>query len=250
MRRLAMLTAMMGGATYKQKLVSVFGANLISAPDLSLTSGATVPDLSGNGRTVAITGWDLANAAGPDGKPTIYADGVNDYGDWYSASLNTALNKGEFTLGIWVKVNSAAIWTNGLAHYAADLEANSSNYIRLQKTTTNSYLEWVYKAGGTTKFGDITPMSTTDWYFTALSVSRSAGANGEMKTFGAIKGAALAQIGATVTGLGTWSGDLAENYTLIGAISKTPTLPWYGWLAYPMLINGPQTLETMQKVML
>jgi hypothetical protein len=194
------------------------------------SSGATARDCA-NGFNGSYTGVDLGHAGIGDGRSAPWYDGSGDYTSLWSAGLAAALNPAEGSLMCWGRVNSAAVWTDGTARYLIHFWADANNQIYIARASTNNVLLWQYDAGGvpqaipSTAFGGL-----ADWLCAALTWSKSAGVNGEVKAY--MQGA---QVGATQTGLGNWVGTIATAQTLIGARTNGPANVWHGWLAHAAL---------------
>jgi hypothetical protein len=197
---------------------------------LAEPSGSVATDESGNSRNGAYTGVDLGQTGIGDGRTCPLFDGTNDYTDIYSASLASAFNKDEGTAAIWLKVAEAGVWTDATTRRLLVLQADANNRILLTKGSTNNQLVIAYTAGGTTEQVTITASSTA-WLHLAMTWSKAAD---EVKAY--FNGT---QSGSTQATLGTWSGSLASTTTLLGAISKTPTQVWNGYLAHAAIWTTP-----------
>jgi hypothetical protein len=176
------------------------------------------------------TGVDLANTAGPK-TPFLapYFDGVNDYVNIMSAALDATYNGQLGTIACWYKMNDMSLWTDGVYHWFIRLDrAGAQNKIQLLKRDVNNMLYWNYYANGVdTSITDITHADTS-WHFMAMTWNLAAD---QMRAY--LDGA---QIGGTITGLGTWqAGNL--DHANIGVQYLTPTYPHKGWLAHAALWN-------------
>jgi concanavalin A-like lectin/glucanase superfamily protein len=193
-------------------------------------SGTTIVDESGNGRNGTYTGVDLGQTGIGDGRTCPSYDGTNDYGDIYTAGLAGAFNKDEGTLALWLKVSGAGVWTDATSRRALLLQTDTSNRVSILRSSSNNQLVATYTAGGTQK-QVLIATSSTAWLHLAITWSK---ANDQAIVY--FNGT---QSGSTQTGLGTWSGSLNSATTLLGAISKTPTQVWSGFLAHAAVWTTP-----------
>jgi hypothetical protein len=206
---------------------------------LNEASGTAIVDSSGNGYTGTYSGVTLANTDSPfvpDKAP--FWDGANDYGNLYSAAFATAFNLDEFTIMLWSKVNSTAVWSDGATRRFFTIFRDASNFVRLGKSSTNGRLDVERTANGTAKNFGITGLSDTNYFSIAVSCSVAGGgllAAGEMKAY--INGV---QAGATSTGNVAGSGSgLSSTNTVLGAANTTPALVWHGWQSNLIIWNRP-----------
>lgn len=196
-------------------------------------SGTIVTDESGNGRNGAYkaAGEPLLGQTGiGDGRTAPLYDGVNDFANVFSASLQGAFNGAEGTIAIWFKVASAGVWTDATIRRLMYFQVDANNRARFEKSTTNNQIAAVYTAGGTAKSVLWNNAGPLTWQHLAITWSKSAD---QMKFY-----ANGAQIGSTQTGLGTWAGNLASGNTVIGASdSSSGGTPWSGYLAHAAVWN-------------
>lgn len=193
---------------------------------LGEASGTVAYDASGNARHGTHTGVDLGLPGIGDGRTAPFYDGANDFTNIYSASLAGAFNGAEGTLMVWMKAANAGVWTDGTERFLGFLRADGNNVVRIAKPTTANLMRLLYIAGGTSKTVDIACTAEV-WQQLALSWSRSAGANGEVRAY--LNGA---QSGSILTSLGTWVGALASNSTLLGSNFVAPVNVWHGNLGH------------------
>lgn len=213
-----------GNRRYSDKVLSIQRANLLAYWKLAETSGTTIVDSSGNGRTGTYTGVDLGQTGIGDGGTAPLWDGVNDYGNVYSAGLAGAFNGSEGTLLLWFRVSAAGVWTDATTRRLITLEINSSNRVTVGRSTTNNQLAFDYRAGGTIESVNAS-LSPTGWTCVALTWSKT---TEEMKAY--LNGV---QSGSTQTALGVWVGTLPSAY--LGSSSAVPQTPWSGYLAHTAL---------------
>lgn len=217
------------GKPYHQKLLSLFAGNIIAFYPLFETSGSLAVDLSGSNRHGAYSGVSLAHTQGPRGRAAGLWDGVNDYCDIYSASLNAAFNGNEGSLLLWLRVSNAGVWSDVTLRRVVMLYSNGTNYIILAKTTTNNMLQFSHAGSGAGKNAAYNGMAgNTNWFHAACTWSLS---NNRIRLY--LNGSQV----ASQTGIGAWSGNLSSAQTLIGATDKTPNHVWNGWIGYVLLLN-------------
>lgn len=186
-------------------------------------SGSVAQDISGKGRDGAYTGPTLGQQGIGDGNTCPLFDGTNDRTNIHSASFAAAFDGAQGTLAIWARVSGAGVWTDSTERRTISLTADSSNYISLERYTSNNLLLLIYRAGATTKQVAISPISTTDWMSLILTWNKTAD-----QVIGYYNGI---QHGTIKTGLGTWAGALSSTQCCIGAQSTAADQPWDGWLA-------------------
>lgn len=214
------------GGTYKDKVLAL---GPFAYWPLWETSGAIAYDIGPESYNGAYTGVTLGQTGIGDGRTAPFFDGANDYVNLHSVALATAWPWENFTMSIWLKVNSAAVWTDGIRRYAFYVQTNGTNFAYIAKADAANTL-WVYCNGNGTLKGWAIAYSNADWFNVTLTVDVNAGVNGEQNVY--INGASGA---ATLTALGTGVG--APLIMLLGANTTTPTFPWHGWQAHAFLVN-------------
>ena len=219
---------------YSKKLLSIAPANLIGYWPLWETSGAVADNLQGTAaRDGAYIGVTLNSSTGPDGRPVGLWDGANDYCDIYSASLNTAFSGAEGTISIWAKISAAGVWTDGAERYLYRLTVGA-DFLFIRKNTTNNQVLLIYKAGGVSNSVTVSSITSAGWINFALTWSKAGDA---VKAY--MNGV---QQGATSTGLGIWSGDLASTACILGADDvPSPASIWDGYFAHAAVWTTPLT---------
>lgn len=219
---------------YFRKVLAIDRQNLIAYWPQWEGAGLVSYDLSGQANHGVYVGVTFGQDGIGDGRSCPLFDGVNDVNKIHSAGLTADFDGQEGSLSLWFKAANVAVWTDGSNDYIIKLEvAGSQDFIRIYKSSSNNQLSLRTKADGTAKNLDKTSYNPTDWVHLALTWSLSADA---MKWY--LDGV---QTGATLTGLGTWSGDLTAGGTFIGASSAAPGSPYNGWLAHPALFTTPLT---------
>jgi hypothetical protein len=166
-------------------------------------------------------GVTLGSSSGTGGHSTnAYTfDGSDDYVNIYSSDLNSVFNQQEGTAIVWAKVANSGIWSDNATRNIINVRADASNMFGIQKST-DSKIYGAYIAGGTQQNVSFST-TTTDWFMTAISWSKS---NNQFKVY--FNGV---QTGATQTGLGTWTGNLSSTASLIGNI-QTANQTWSGMI--------------------
>ena len=171
-----------------------------------------------NGAYTAVT---LANdPTGPFEMPAPYYDGATSYNDIYSIPLNANLTGAECTIGIWGRVDNVGIWTDGTFRAILILYVDVNNSLILRRSNANNTFSWLREGGGVAQFVNLAGLTTTDWFFAALTVSEAAD---EWRAYW--NGA---QAGVTQVGLGAWAGNLNPLLCLIGAQNQAPANVWNG----------------------
>lgn len=218
--------------SYAQKVLNISPANLIAYWPLNEASGTTITDRSGNGRNGTYTGVDLGQTGIGDGGTAPFFDATNDRGDLYSAGLASAFSGAEGTVSLWLRANSAAVWSDATQRYLCRLQADGSNYLRIFKATTSNRITFEYGAGGTGETYQQTVTGTpATWCHLAATWSKAG------DTFTPYF---LGTAGTPQTTLGTFAGSLAATTTCIGsAVGNSALSVWHGWLAHVALWTTP-----------
>ncbi len=224
---------------YYQRVLRVRPDKLVGYWPMWESGGTIAYDLSPQANNGAYTGVDLGYGGIGDHRRAPFFDGTSDFNNIYSAGLAADFSGTEGSAIIWMKVNTVAVWTDGVARRSLRLSNSAtSSEIVFQKRTTNNTLRIGYGANSVYQLADLT-ISTTDWF--CASVTWSATANA-VKIY--INGS---QQGAIQTGLDVWGvGALSTTLCTIGASSTTPTQPWYGWLAHCAIWNVALTADEVK----
>lgn len=221
--------ALLGRTSYSQKVLGTAPANLLTYWPMWEPSGSVIADISPNARNGTYTGVDLGQPGIGDGRTSPLFDGINDYGNIYTASFRDAFNGQEGSCSIWFKMLDATSWSDGAIHYLFRFTPDANNQLYFRKQGTN-LLTCIYLAGGTTKTLTATTTSVA-WLHLAATWSKAAD---QVKLY--LNGV---QQGATGTGLGTWAGTLGATTTALGANDLVPASPWRGYLAHMAFWNTP-----------
>lgn len=217
-------------ANYAQMLQQTFGSSLIAYWPMDETSGAIVYDRSGNARNAAyFSSITVNNTTSPNNKPAplFSAGDVNAY----SASLNAAFSGQSFSLGGFAKMSSAGVWTDATNRYLTIFNVDASNSCYVRRQATNNQLAFIYQAGGTSKSGSWY-MGKTGFFHWLISVNK---AGDSAKLY--IDGAPV----VSLTGLGTWAGNLNSAFTRIGSFSGAANFH-SGWMSDVYVASRSVTL--------
>ena len=221
-------------APYSLRMLNLFGSAIIAYWPLWEASGTVANDISGHSYNGSYTGVTLGQPGIGDGRTCPSFDGINDLVNVYSAGLAGVFDGSEGSVLCWARVSPSSIWTDGLYHVFVRLGVDGNNYLLLYKSPTNNYISLDYRAGGTLKSASTTQFGgSTAWFHIAVTWSKS---NDQYKAY-----ANGAQIGSTLTGLGTWSSSLAAANSVLGSNSSSGEFPWSGWLAHAMVLNRVTT---------
>lgn len=224
------------GITYTQRILALFGSSVISYLPLDDAGGATARDASGNGRTgvyAVATGVTFNQPGIGDGGKCVWFPGAAAYINWYSTSLRDAFNGNDGSLGIWCKVNTVAVWADGLERRPASLYADVGNNYAIRKRTNVNYLRNSFNMGGASKDVDLTPYSYDGWFHIMITWSDSLNYNRAY-----LNGV---EIGVGQVNAGVFINPLTATTTTIGAQNTTPAQVWHGWLAHALLLNRAAT---------
>lgn len=201
-------------------------------------SGSTIYDVSGHDHNGAYGTDAKAPTLGQpgigDGRTSISFDG-DDYANIYSASLNTAVNKQEGSLFVWVRVSAAGDWTDASNRNVIQLGFGnaSTEYVRITKTSTNNTMQWSHRVDANVKSISKSDMATTEWFQVGITWSNS---NNRLRAY--LNGT---QVGIDIADIGTIVNDLDPIRCHVGAQSTTPLLPWKGWAAHAVVFDRELT---------
>jgi len=227
------------GLPYFQRVLHTESANLIAYWPLWESSGSTAEDQSDQGNDAAYNvDIDLGATGIGDGNTCVSSDGTaNSEIDIYSAGLNSDFDGSEFEFHCFIKPD-AGFWDDGATRLILRIWVDSNNYIQIYKSTADD-LYYQYKAGGTSKatFVRDTEFVTEPygWISVGLAVSAT---DDEMICL--LNGTQAVE---TVTGLGTWAGNLDSGKCNIS--DYTNTLP--GDIAHAALWSGGQLSRAQRR---
>ena len=185
----------------------------------------TIPGAVGNGRIRFMKSYDPVTPS---------------HTNIYSTELNDILNTATGTILLAARVANVGVWTDGAARYALRLQVDASNEIFFAKDAANNQMTIGYEAGGAPKSRAITGLSTTGIFVVALTWDTGAD---EVKVY--LDGI---QQGATLTGLGTWAGNLSTTKSVIGAFTTTPTFVWHGGIGYVPIYTHALTQPEIARI--
>lgn len=220
---------------YWHKIRGLFGTSLIGYWPLWDQVGTVAADHSsygshGVGNLVAarVNGPDQVHQAAP-------FDGDKSNVNILTAGLAARFSGAEGTWFCWTKVESAAVYLDGLGHGTAISNVDVNNYARLLLFAGTWYFE--HMAGGVyVSRTFITAL--TSWCLVAGTWSKS---NDRIRVY--LNGV---KQGADLGGLGNWAGVPAG--LLIGALNTTPDWCWLGWLAHVGLLNREASAAELLQV--
>jgi hypothetical protein len=204
---------------------------------LNEESGSVAYDISGNGRNGAYTGVTLGQDGIGDGGTCPLFDGANDYVNIIAAQ--NAYNGAEGALIVWAKASGAGMWSDGTLRYIIHLFAGATTFMYIQRTAANNALQFRRRVGAADKVINATGVSSTEWMSVGLSWSET---GDTVKAF-----YNASQLGATQTGLGTWSG--VPSVMTVGAYNTTPANVWDGYEGSVILFNSVQSNAAMIDLM-
>ena len=201
--------------THLQKILATRPASLIGAWGISDPSGTTCTDSSPAANNGTYTNITL----GQPGYGGALCGLIDNVADAISVVATVA---GDFngvagTVGGLFKVANAGVWTDGVSGRFFRFWYNASNQVSIYKATASNLIYLSYIAGGTDKsvsYNWVSP--STDWFSIYFTWDASAD---QVKAF--INGA---QVGSTLTGLGTWTGTIVLGE--LGAGSGAAHLGW------------------------
>ena len=218
--RLSVLTAPGAGDLYAAKVLATSAANLLAYWPFSEGSGVVAGDLSGNSRDGQYDNGCLLGQPGiGDGRTCPWFDGVNDRVTLYSASLGSAWSFAEFSMALWMRMNSAAVWTDSTNRSGISFTAPSSEYFYISRAPQNNGLTWYLRLGGvdaatnTYIGGDV----GGDWFH--LGFTSKSGGN----AYRYVNGAESTHKTGVASPLGG---------TLSSAYASGQANTWYGWIAH------------------
>lgn len=193
-------------------------------------SGNTVVDATANGRNGTYTSVTLGAVGIGDGRTAASYNGSTSFANVFSASLQGVFNGQSASLSGWAQ--HGPTWNSTTLREVLRFLVDGSNFFIIRKSATANTLEFLYTAGGTAKT-ITTAMTTNAWFHWALTVTKAGDA-----LIAYVNGA---QVGSTQTGLGSFTGSLAANTTLLACASQAPTEQWNGQLAHTAVFTGVLT---------
>lgn len=222
---------------YINRVLATEAASLIAYWPMIERSGTAADDASASNRDATYARNVTLMGTQPgigDGNVAPVFNGSSDTLSLYSASLANAFNGAEGTFAAWVKVSDVGVWSDGVSRRIVTLQVDSNNYIYIDKWTTGFVL-YGYRAGGAALSRSLGFQTPTDWVHVAITWSASAN---EVTCY--FDGS---QVGATLTGVGTWVGSLNTTWSRLGSYSSSAEF-WKGQLAHAAIwttaLSGPE----------
>jgi len=133
-------------------------------------------------RNGAYTGVSLGQPGIGDGRTAPLFDGANDFNNVFSASFAGAFSGVAGTLGCWMRVFDAGVWTDGAARHAINIRADDNNWIYIRRQPANGTLLWYYEAATVADSVSQAGYSFTGWDFAVITWDKNVG-TGEMKAY-------------------------------------------------------------------
>ena len=169
--------------------------------------------------------------------------------DLYSTSLISAFDGSVGTFLIFVYIPSSG-WTDGALSNIVDFRANETeDSVRIIKSATTGLVTIRYEAGNVASLVTHDTSSYAGWALVGCTWDVNAGEDGEMKAYW-LESSAGGQVGATQTGLGTWSGPLLEDWMTLGAKgAATPSQIIFGYLGFASIYDKVLSEGEIQGIM-
>ena len=140
-------------------------------------------------------------------------------------ALNSLWSKGEGSFMIWSKVNSAAVWTDGVQRTLFNMSTTGANdYLWLYKTSGNNAFSMTYRTGATNRNVLKEGYSPTGWVQYVITWSRSGNA-------------VLFYINSSLDTSLTASGNPTAELILAADVGRAASTYWHGWIAHASLYN-------------
>ena len=162
---------------YTYRVKSTCPGNLIAYWPLSETTGFTIQDETGNGRTGSYNNVTLEQIGIGDGRTGVGTLGLTSgLGNLYSTSFRDAFNPREGTISVWFRVVNLAAWGDNQDRRVFTIGNSGSNSIFFFKNgSVSSSLQARYVANNTINTWSIgTTSSSIGWEHFAITFSRSA----------------------------------------------------------------------------
>jgi len=198
-----------GGISYSVKVLEL---NPITYLPMNELSGTTATDYGSNGADGTFTGVTLDSLDSPvPGQRAGYWDGVNDYFDFYSATLNTNFDRDEWSYSLWIRPEALGVNTYSFSIFGAT-DARAV----IWRSAADALQSVVQSASGSfaiSKTGLTAPFAAWANVIVTWSVS---GDENKMFWNGS-------QVSSTLTSLSSWAADaLSTTECVIGSRNTTP----------------------------
>lgn len=211
----------MGGKeSYNRKIITT---NPIAYWPLNELTGTTAINYGSLGTDAngAYSGATLAQIAAPGGGLAPLFDGVNDFVNVYSATLNGGFVGTLGSVMLWSRKRTTAI--NGGVRLVIYVDSSNRIFI-YQPADTSADFIMSYKAGTIEELSATYTGAVDTWYQTVITFTDAGDkvifyVNGE-------------QYGATATGIGTWVGALSSTTCVLGCQNTSGLTDFDGYLAH------------------
>ena len=231
------------GQSYTDDIIGIDSDNLIALWPLTEISGLTAFNAEGTvGRNGTYSGPTLNAITAPDGSPAPRFDGVNDFVDIDTSSLNSAFDGQLFTVAALCRMFDSSTWSDGVRRYILRLQADPGNDTYLAKDNSTDVFRFRYEAGSTAKSIEKSSISPTDWFWVGMTVDLIAD---EFIAYLKLPGTSLETVG-TLGSLGTWAGTLNSLYQTIGAGADDGTGTTNGYISHVALWNAALTSTQLE----
>lgn len=192
---------------------------------LDESSGTTAIDQSGNGHNGTYSGAVPGGDGIGSGQTGASFDGSLDTVN--IAAMRTLFNGNTGSLVVWGKTSA---WADATVRFLARIQVNASNQVNIQKTANLNEISFNRSGGGTPKSVVTTALAGSPAYFCA-GMTWDTGAD-ELKAY--LNGV---QVGATQTGIGTFTGTVGLTTCALGAGGSTGASCWSGGVAHGAVWN-------------
>lgn len=196
-------------------------------------------DISPENNDGVYTGATLGSTAQPPkiGGFAPLFDGVNDFSNVHSAGLASDFSPTAGSIFMWMKVNDAGVWTDGVSRYGIRIYRNSDEDVKILRGANNE-LATHYRAGGVNEIVTKSGMTTTDWFLATVTWTDP----GNVSFY--IDGVSAATPQAIEN---SWTGSDPIIH-VIGAGNTSALSPWRGYLAHVILLNRVATTTEIANV--
>lgn len=221
------------GQTYSQKILSLRGVAQGAYYPMSEVSGSVMTEMVAARHAAYSAGVTLNAIAGPlvgGGNAPLF-DG-NDY----ATLASLPIPQGEGSISMFIRAYDAEVWNDLNRKFMLMLRADDNNEIHIEKyDDVVGQLRFLRAAGSTIDEVRVSSISSTVWLHLCLTWSTE---NDRLRAY-----IDRAQVGATQTGLGTWSG---ANASLNVARYFSGALFWVGYCKELVIAPVEWTLEEVQ----
>lgn len=233
--------------TYSERVLAL---NPIAYFILSDSSGSTAANAEG---TTARDGTYYNGGGDP---PTLGVPGIGDGNTaiqfnsdggvmtYYTDSIRDTMLNTTFTLVGWSRVNSAAIWSDGISRRLLKHGTGNDNRLIWARTTNDSQLRLEYYADGIQYIITHSDFNTTDWFHWVIVVNKpNILLPGTLQLY--INGL---QISTDTVLLTNFTGTLENVSAVIGADNVFGAFNWHGRAAHFALFNTALTAEQITEI--